>query len=131
MGEKKKMKKVLLDTNFLIDLGRFGISIDEIDRVLNERYELFVTSSVMNELKTIAGMQQEEGKFAKLALMILDLRKAKIIQTEKIADEAIMEIVGSEKDTIVATDDIELKKRVKAIGGRVVSIRAKKKLEIG
>jgi len=125
------MRKVLLDTNFLIDLGRFGISIDEIDRVLSERYELCVTNSVMNELKTIAGTQQEEGKFAKLALMILDLRKARVLQSDKTADEAMVEIAGNERDAIVATDDTELKKRLKAGGVRVISIRAKKKLEIG
>ena len=125
------MRKVLLDTNFLIDLGRFGVSIDDIDKILNERYELSVPRSVMNELKTIAGTQQEESKFAKLALMILDLRKAKVIETEKTADEAFLEISGKENDIIVATNDFELKKKLKANGVRIISLRAKKKLEMG
>jgi len=125
------MKKVLLDTNFLIDLGRFGISIDEIDKLMNERYELAILRSVMNELKSIAGTQQEESKFAKIALMILDLRKAKIIESEKIADDAFVEIAEKEKDIIVATNDVELKKKLKFYGIKCINIRGKKKLEIG
>lgn len=124
------MRKVLVDTNFLIDLGRFGISIDEIDKILNERYELCVLSSVLNELKTIAGTQQEESKFAKLALMILDLRKANIIQSEKSADEALLEVSRNEKDAVVATNDGELQKKLRENKVRIISVRSKKKLEI-
>lgn len=124
------MRKVFVDTNFLIDLGRFGISIDEIDKILNERYELCVPSSVLNELKTIAGTQQEESKFAKLALMILDLRRASVIQSEKTADEAFVEISRNEKDAIVATNDGELQKKLRENNARIISVRSKKKLEI-
>lgn len=125
-----KVRKVFVDTNFLIDLGRFGISIDEIDKILNERYELCVPSSVLNELKTIAGTQQEESKFAKLALMILDLRRASVIQSEKTADEAFVEISRNEKDAIVATNDGELQKKLRENNARIISVRSKKKLEI-
>ena len=127
------MKMILLDTNFLIDLGRFGISIDEIDKVVNERYELAVLSSVVNELKSIAGTQQEESKFAKVALMILDLRKVKIIQNEKTADQAFLDIAQNEADVtniVVGTNDVELRKRLEEKGIRCIYLRGKKKLEI-
>lgn len=125
-----KVRKVFVDTNFLIDLGRFGISIDEIDKILSERYELCVPSSVINELKTIAGTQQEESKFAKLALMILDLRKATVIQSEKSADEALIEFSRNEKDAVVATNDGELQKKLRENKVRIISVRSKKKLEM-
>jgi len=124
------MKKVILDTNFLIDLGRFGISIDEIDRLLNERYELAVLNSVVNELKSIAGTQQEESKFAKVALMILDLRNVKIIQNDKTADQAFLEIGKVEKDVVVGTNDVELRKKLQQEGIKCIYLRGKKKLEI-
>lgn len=124
------MKKVLLDTNFLIDLGRFGVSIDEIDRLINERHELVVLRSVMNELKSIAGGQQEEAKFAKVALMLIDLRGAKIIESEKRTDEAVVEVASKDKDAIVATNDIELKKKLKDMDVRTIYLRSKKHLAI-
>jgi len=124
------MKIVLLDTNFLIDLGRFGVSIDEIDKLMNERYELAVLRSTVNELKTIAGGQQEESKFAKLALMIVDLRAVKIIANEKRVDEAVVEVASNDKDVIVATNDVDLRKRLKDLGVKTICLRSKKHLAI-
>jgi len=125
------MKTVLLDTNFLIDLGRFGVSIDEIDKVMNERYEPAVLRSTLNELKSIAATQQEESKFAKVALMLLDLRGVAVIESEKIADEGIVEAAEKDKQNIiVATDDIELRKRLKSLGIKTIYLRGKKQLSM-
>lgn len=123
------MKKIILDTNFLIDLGRFGISIDEIDRIMTENYEMQIVSSSVSELKKIAATAMEESKFAKYSLMIMDLRKVKILETSESADAAILSF--ADKDTIVATNDIELRKKLKEKGVRSIYVRAKKKLEIG
>jgi rRNA-processing protein FCF1 len=123
------MKKIILDTNFLIDLGRFGIGIDEIDKVMTENYEMQIVSSSVNELKKIASTSMEESKFAKYALMIIDLRKIKILEANEGADAAI--IYFADKDTIVATNDIDLRRKLKEKGVRCIYVRAKKKLEIG
>jgi len=123
------MKKIILDTNFLIDLGRFGISIDEIDRVMTENYEMQIVSSSVEELKKIAAKTIDESKFAKYALMIIDLRKVKILESPETADRAILSF--ADKDTIVATNDIELRRKLKEKGSRCIYVRAKKKLEIG
>jgi len=123
------MKKIILDTNFLIDLGRFGISIDEIGMVLSENFEMEIVSSSLNELKNIATKNMEESKHAKYALMIIDLRKVKILESAETADKAILSF--SDKDTVVATNDIELRRKLKEKGVRCIYIRSKKKLEIG
>jgi rRNA-processing protein FCF1 len=123
------MKKIILDTNFLIDLGRFGIGIDEIDRIMTENYEMQIVSSSVFELKKIASTAAEESKFAKYALMIMDLRKIEILETNESADAAILSF--ADKDTIVATNDIELRKKLKEKGVRSIYVRARKKLEIG
>jgi uncharacterized protein len=123
------MKKIILDTNFLIDLGRFGISIDEIGKVLPENYEMQIVASSVEELKKIAATNAEESKFAKYALMLVDLRKMKILETKESADNAILS--NADRDTIVATNDIELRKKLKIKGIRCIYVRAKKKLEIG
>lgn len=123
------MKKIILDTNFLIDLGRFGISIDDIGKILPENYEMQIVSSSVGELKKIAATAAEESKFAKYALMIIDLRKTKILETNESADAAILSF--ADKDTIVATNDVELRRKLKEKGVRCIYVRAKKKLEIG
>jgi len=123
------MKKIILDTNFLIDLGRFKISIDEIGKVLPENYEMQIVAPSVEELKKIATTNAEESKFAKYALMLIDLRKMKILETKESADNATLSIV--DKDTIVATNDVELRKKLKTEGIRCIYVRAKKKLEIG
>jgi len=123
------MKKIILDTNFLIDLGRFGIGIDEIGKILPENYEMQIVSSSVGELKKIAATGAEESKFAKYALMIVDLRKMRILESPETADEAIISF--ADKDTIVATNDIELRKKLKSKGVRCIYVRSKKKLEIG
>lgn len=123
------MKKIILDTNFLIDLGRFGIDFDEIGRIMTENYELKITSSSVIELKKIAATSVEESKFAKYALMVIDLRKIEVLESQETADKAILTF--ADKDTIVATNDVELRKKLKANGVRCIYVRAKKKLEIG
>lgn len=123
------MKKIIFDTNFLIDLGRFGISIDEIDKIMNENYEMQIVSSSISELKKIAGTLAEEGKFAKYGLMLVDLRKMKILETQENADRAILNF--ADKDTIVATNDIELRKKLKEKKVYCIYVRARKKLELG
>jgi len=123
------MKKIILDTNFLIDLGRFGISIDEIGKILSENYEMEITASSIEELKKIAATNAEESKFAKYALMVIDLRKIKILSINEFADNAILSI--ADKDSLVATNDIELRRKLKIKGIRCIYVRAKKKLEIG
>lgn len=123
------MKKIILDTNFFIDLGRFGISIDEIGKIVPENYEMEIVSSTLSELKRIAATTTDEAKFAKYSLMIIDLRKMKILETQETADKAILSF--ADKDTIVATNDIELRKKLKENGVRCIYVRSRKKLEIG
>jgi rRNA-processing protein FCF1 len=123
------MKRIILDTNFLIDLGRFGISIDEIGKILPESYEMEIVGPSIEELKKIAATNVEESKFAKYALMIIDLRKIRVLTADEFADNAILSLV--DKDALVATNDVELRKKLKIRGIRCIYVRAKKKLEIG
>jgi len=124
------MKRVILDTNFLIDLGRFGVSIDEIDKIMNERYELITFSSIVNELKSIAGTQKEEAKFAKLAIMIMDLRRVNVMQVEGKVDQSLTDFAAKERDVIVGTNDMELRKNLQERGVRCIYFRGKKRLEM-
>jgi len=120
------MGKILLDTNFLIDVVRYKIDFDEIGELAGGK--LTVVKPVLNELKKIAAAGSKERGFAGVALMVLKRKNVEIIETgERRADEAIFSM--AEKN-IVATNDIELRKRLKALGIKIIYLRAKKHLAI-
>ncbi|MHA1744119.1 MAG: type II toxin-antitoxin system VapC family toxin [Candidatus Heimdallarchaeota archaeon] len=117
------MKRVILDTNFLISLAEFKVDLDEIENILNEPYEILTISSVVDELKKI------NNKNARLALKLIELKKVKILKVgEKNADKAILSLAN--KDTIIATNDAELRKRLKTLNSKTIYLRAKKYLAI-
>ena len=72
------MRRLILDTNFLIDLAKFKIGLEEILDFLEEPVEFFVLSSSIEELKKIARNKGKSGNMAKLALKIIKLKKIQI-----------------------------------------------------
>lgn len=117
------MKRVILDTNFLIDLVRFNIGLEEIGKLLNERHEILTISSVIGELEKI------NSKNAKIALRLIEMEKINVLKTgERSADRAILNM--ADRNTIVATNDIELRKKLKKLGIKTIYLRAKKTLEM-
>lgn len=121
------MKKIILDTNFLLIPAQFNVDIfDEIDRIMLEKYELFVFDKTIDELnKIIADKKQKlrDRKAAKLGLQLLRSKNVKIIKTKK--DLLVDDLIAGLKGYIVATQDIGLKKRLK---GQIITLRAKKQL---
>jgi rRNA-processing protein FCF1 len=115
------MKRILLDTNFLVSLMRFRVELEEIGELLVEPYKLLTTSSVVMELKKIG------SKNAKLALKLIELKSIGVLGTkEKNADRAILSLAG--RDTIIATNDAKLRKKLKALGSKTIYLRARKHL---
>jgi rRNA-processing protein FCF1 len=114
------MKKILLDTNFLLTVGEFKIDIfSELNRVCGFNYELFTLDKVADEIKNI--IKKQKGKTKKNAEFALKLLKKirKIKTKEGFTDDIIAEL---SKDYIVATQDNNLKKRLK---GKKLIIRQK------
>jgi rRNA-processing protein FCF1 len=117
------MKKVLLDTNFLIDIVRFRIGLEEIERLVDGQYKLLTLDRVMEELKSIG------NKNAEVALKLVEVGNIGIVRAkEKNVDKALIDL--ADKDTIVATNDIILREKLKALGSNVIYLRAKKHLAI-
>jgi len=96
------------------------------DRIIDEKYEIFVVDKTLEELeKLIKGNKEKDKKAAKLAKQLIKKNKVKIINTQgKNVDEIIIKI--KDKDTIVATQDKELRKKLK---GDVIVLRQKKYLK--
>ncbi len=120
------MRKIILDTNFLLIPAQFNIDIfAEINRIMLEKYQLYTLDKVVDELKQImkAKKQKQKDKHAaKLGLMLIKAKKVKILKTkEGNADDILAEIKGY----TIATQDMALKRRIK---GKKITLRAKKKL---
>ncbi|MFH1511015.1 MAG: PIN domain-containing protein [Candidatus Woesearchaeota archaeon] len=127
------MKTVLLDTNFLLIPGTFSVDIfSELDRIVDQKYCLAVLDKTLDELKSITEKQKGKSReAARLGLQIVQQKKIEVIETEKnkSVDALTVEIANS-KSFIVATQDRELKKRLKEKNVAVVVLRQKNHLEL-
>src|SRR3989344_2401883 len=107
------MKKLVIDTNFLMIPYRFRVDIfSEFNRICSFNYRLFVIEKTIDELRGI--IQKQSGKDRKAAEFALKLIRLKnigaIASKEKDVDSSIFEIAG--KDIVVATQDGLLRKRL-------------------
>jgi len=122
-----RVKKVFLDTNFVIDVVRFKQNLDSIDP-LTGPHKFIVLSSVVNELEKISKTKKSVGKYALLSLNFV--KKFSIQKSEKRnADSDI--ISNADENSIVATNDKNLRKLLKDKGIKTIYLRAKKHLAIG
>lgn len=130
--EENKIKKILLDTNFLLIPSQFNIDIfSEIDRIMLANYKLYVLDKSIDELKKIITDKKQKlknKKAAKLALQLIKTKKQNIIKTKQ--DKPVDDIIADLKGYIIATQDINLKKRLKFKKTKIITLRAKKKLII-
>ena len=125
------MKRIILDTNFLMIPFQFNLDIfSEIDRVCDFNYELCVFEKTIEELKHIAENQRgKDKKSAKFALDILKMKKINAIKSEnKDVDELILE--NALGNTIIATQDIALRRKLKEKGASMIVLRQKKYLQL-
>ncbi|MFP4567402.1 MAG: PIN domain-containing protein [Candidatus Woesearchaeota archaeon] len=133
----KPKTKIILDTNFLFIPGDVGIDIfTEMDRLMNESYDLYVMDSTIKELEHIilTTGKQKQGLNAKLGLILIKQKNLKTINgsSKNYADESILDYAAKNPEkTIIATQDKDLKQQLKKIPVRIITLRQKKYLELG
>ena len=122
------MKKIILDTNFLLIPAQFKVDIfSEIERICSFRYEICVIDKTLDELNKIIKEQKGKHKYsAKLALQLIKAKKLTIIKTnsKEYTDNILLEM----KDCVIATQDKELIKRLKKNSIKTITLRQKKYL---
>ena len=122
--------KVLLDTNFILIPAKFKVDIyEEIKRLMNEPYELYVLDKSLKELENIIKTQKGKEKvIARLGKAILLSKKPKTLKTtsKDYVDKVILGLRGY----IVATNDKELRLKLKKEGVRTILLRQKNHLII-
>jgi rRNA-processing protein FCF1 len=130
---KEKTAKVILDSNAFFVPLQFKIDIfEELQTLLNVKFETVLLSPILKELETIA--EKGSPKMRKQASCALKLaEKCAFLEIEeKIAcspDDAILE-VARKCNCLVFTNDRKLRKRLRNISVPVIYVRQKSHLEI-
>lgn len=125
------MNRIILDTNFLLIPSEFKVDIfSELNRIVNDNYELFVFQSTLQELdKIIRDEKTRYKKAAKLALLLIKQQNLKTLPNSPnlTADDAIVK--NSLESDIICTQDMELKKRLKQKKIKIITLKRKKYLD--
>lgn len=124
------MKKILIDTNFLLIPAQFKVDIfSEIERICIFNYKLFILDKTIEELEGIVRNQKGKNKAAaKLALKLIAIKKITTLKTEKNIHTDTEIINTAKKDFIVATQDQDLKRRLRDKNISMITLRQKKYL---
>jgi hypothetical protein len=120
------MSKIIFDTNFLIDIFRFKVDLDQIKEIVGKT-EFFVLENVKKEIETISKTKGRTGTYAKLSLKFLKQKNVKVLKSEeKNTDKALIEF--AKKGYIIATNDRNLRKKIKELNLKIIYLRGKKKI---
>ncbi len=123
------MKKIILDTNFLLIPIQFNVDIfSEIDKICLFKYKLYIVDKTIDELNTIIEIQKQKHKLAaKVALQLLKKKGVGVIKTPAgHVDDLILDLL--DENTILATQDALLRKRAVKKGIKLIFLRSKKYL---
>lgn len=122
---ENREKKVLLDTNALLMPFQFRINLDgELNRILGD-CKILVLTSVLKELMELAERGEQHAKAA-LSLS----RKFRVLESSGPVDEALLNM-AKDIGAVVVTNDIQLRRRLKSNGIRVLFLREKTHLVEG
>lgn len=120
------MIQVILDTNFLLLPSQFSVDIfSEIDRVVEQKYELCVLEKSLDELKKVAegADSGKDKRAAMLGIAFVAAKKIRLLKTgDQYVDDAILGLAERGRH-IVATQDMGLKRRLKEKGVSVITMR--------
>ncbi|MCJ7614516.1 hypothetical protein MUO71_07135 [Candidatus Bathyarchaeota archaeon] len=128
---KEHENKVILDANFLLVPVQFNLVIfEELANLLNRRFEPILLSSTQKELQGLT--ESNSTKTQKQALTALRMaEKCRFVPVEKSVNETYDDVivrVATEWKSPVATNDRELRKRLRQLGVPVIFMRQKHRL---
>lgn len=127
------MKKILLDTNFLLIPEQFKVDIfTEIDRICHFNYQLCIVDKTITELESIIkNIKSKDKNAAKIALKLINAKNIHQIPSESLKNKTTDDIIfeTASPNYIIATQDKELKKRLRQKKIPIISLRKKKYLK--
>jgi len=132
VSEEEKVK-VIFDSNFLFVPSQFQLDIfEELANLLNQRFDPILLSSTQKELQKLAKEGSPKTRQqASLALKIAE--KCRVVHVEKglkETDDDVIVRMAAEWKCPVATNDQELRKRLRKLGVPVIFLRQRSRLEL-
>ncbi len=131
----KYARKVVLDTNALMLVHQFKIDIlSEVSRLMDCDYSFVIADRAVWELDNLLATRRRGAKSARLAKAYLRHIEAKkmleTIHSDMKVDDWIVKYAHDHPGTVVLTNDIILKKRLREKKTRLVGLRSKNHLDI-
>jgi len=125
--------RIILDSSFLFVPSQFRIDIfEELSKLLNQRYDPILLSTTLNELLTMAEKgSPSRRKQASLTLKLAE--KCRVINVEKSWEETNDDVIlriATEWKSPVATNDRELRRKLRNRDIPVIFLRGKSRLEL-
>lgn len=121
-------KTVALDSNMLISAVKFKVDVFEELRRNFGRVKFVVPKQVAEELKKIAAESRKNEKIVGVVKSIMEKNGVEIEEVgAEDADSALLKMAES---AYIASNDKELRKRIKNVGGKIIYLRKKKTLEV-
>ena len=128
----KTRRRVILDSNFLLVPFQFKVDvISELEGLLGS-FEPLILSTTIEELKRLAGRKPESLRRAALAALEYAVKHG-VIHVKREAEESYDDVivrVAKDLKCIVATNDKELRRRLRKESIPTVFLRQKRKLEL-
>ena len=123
-------KEVVIDTNFFMVPFQFNVDIiTELEKLLPS-YKLTTPSFVINELKGLKKNNKGKTRLnANLALKLANSSKVEIKDISLLENETVDDALLRVSE-VLATNDIELKKRAKDKGITVAYLRQKRYIAV-
>lgn len=118
------MKQVILDTNCLLYAIEKRIDpFEAVKRLFEEPVEFVVSKGVLNELRSMAGQKTKKSLFASAALKLISAKEPRIEVDEGPVDGWIAGFASKNGNMAVCTYDRELRKNLKKLSVRVITLR--------
>ena len=129
------MKRIILDTSFLLVPYQFKVDIIRgIEEIADIPYGLFILDRTIDEIESIIRSQKGADRdAARFALEIIRKERISVIPTENKTNKNVDDLLVEQADwntDIVATQDKELKKRLREKKVRIIGLRQKNHLKI-
>jgi rRNA-processing protein FCF1 len=129
----QKTLEVILDSSFLFTPSQFRIDIfEELDRILNRRFEPIVLSTTIIEMQRIK--QHGSTKTQRKAALALTLaqRCTRIYAEKDIqeSDDDVIVRVAAKRGCAVATNDRDLRKQLRIMNIPVIYLRQRTRLTV-
>ena len=125
--------KVIFDTNFLFVPLKFGVDVfDELRRLFSEKVRYIVPRIIINELEGLRqGAKPSFNKEIDYALKIVERCEIldESLRPSESVDQSLVRI-AKEGGYFVATNDAELRKKLRDAGVSVILLRQRAFLEV-